>query len=109
MRTSAIACTLCIAAAAAWAGLRATEFEGFTFTPNIDNHTPSFHIDGIRLRDWDVTIASDAADAPEGWTSPDGLKGLRVYVDGELRWHSRNMDSLAPGLWFGPDGVTMLT
>lgn len=93
----------------AWAGVRAVESEGFLFMPNIQNDTPSFYIDGIRLRDWDVTVAWDAPEEEAGWTSPDKLKGLRVYVDGELRWRSPHSENVPWGLWFGPDGVTALT
>ena len=67
------------------AGLRPRSDDAIEVRPAIDASMPSFAIDGIRYHNHDVTIAwnppNDEAEPP------DGLRGYRVYIDGELRHH----------------------
>ena len=67
------------------AGLRPRGDDVIELHPLIDPAMGPFIIDGIRYHDHDVTIAWAPATTPA--TTPDGLRGFRVYVDGALRHH----------------------
>lgn len=67
------------------AGLRPRADAILELHPLIDPSMGPFIIDGIRYHGHDITIAWAPATSRE--TTPDGLKGFRVYVDGALLHH----------------------
>ncbi len=67
------------------AGLRPRADDMLELHPLVDPSMGPFVVDGIRYHDHDVTIAW--APATDPLKTPDGIRGFRVYVDGELRHH----------------------